>query len=122
MKRRHVWWGHEIYVYVLESVGEYGADTAALDLETILNSDACFSCLNAYIQGKCGNPKRPPATSQNLEPKFEAEADLIPTPEKQALIRKMRVEKAVKDKVKAVANEQEEKEVQMRAKKRRLTL
>lgn len=71
---------------------------------------------------KCGNPKRPPATSQNLEPEFEAEACLIPTPEKQALIRKMRVEKVVKDKVKAVANEQEEKEVQMRAKKRRPTL
>lgn len=55
---------------------------------------------------------------RNLDGEFETEGDLVPTPEDQVLLRKMRTEKLTKDKGKASVQEQVEKEAQLRAKKR----
>lgn len=62
--------------------------------------------------------RQPPLTPRNLNSDFEVEGDLVPTPEEQALLRKMRAEKLAKEKGKVSAQEQAGKEAQLRVKKR----
>lgn len=65
---------------------------------------------------------QPPLTPRYLNSDFEAEGDLVSTPEEQAPLKKMRAERLAKNKGKASTEEQAENEAQLKLKKREVNV
>ncbi|KAL8109650.1 hypothetical protein AgCh_025668 [Apium graveolens] len=61
-----------------------------------------------FTDPKTNLTKQPLITTQNLETDFDEEADIVPTPEEQAMLRKLRAERIAKEKGKSKESDEDE--------------